>query len=630
VENGAAISTETKLQRQPDHPMSQPKDKPSQKPRRAEPRHQFDDDSADMAGWARTLRETVESVVIAFVLAFLFRTFEAEAFVIPTGSMAPTLQGRHLDIECPKCHFQYRVGARSEEQVAASQNSSDAPPFCVCPNCRYQLDLLNSDERKPYPTYNGDRILVSKFSFDFTPPERWNVIVFKYPHDAKTNYIKRLIGLPGEVIRIRDGDIAASTDGGKTFPPELVHRDFTKLRAMMQVVYDDDYEFEPFVERGWPHRWQNTAEPAGPVWTRSSEPTTHRTNPVYATTGKSADGHSPAEAWLRYTNYVPAVDDWKQFGQGKKVGAGGWDEPTPQPINDFSAYDVGANSGSGALSDMYHGRPPVEDLAVECQADVGAAEGKIVLELVKRQRKFQCVLDLAAGTAELVIPWMTEQPRPKAEKGCISRTGHYKLFFANVDHGLTLAIDGHEVQFDRPTTYQFPPEFESSLAFEQAAKSAEPHAAIGSSGAGLQVSHLLVLRDVYYTYEGGQRNMQAALSGSLSDDDWICYPPENRSKLLALTRDVRAYDQFYFVGKAGDPGPSGSSTPILQEDQFLPLGDNSPLSSDGRVWHFVDRRLLIGKALFIYWPHGLDTVGDTKIPFPFGMFPNFHSMGFVR
>ena len=38
-------------------------------------------------------RETVESVVVAFVLALLFRSFEAEAFVIPTGSMAPHAHG---------------------------------------------------------------------------------------------------------------------------------------------------------------------------------------------------------------------------------------------------------------------------------------------------------------------------------------------------------------------------------------------------------------------------------------------------------------------------------------------------------------------------------------------------------
>ena len=46
------------------------------------------------------VRELVESLVVALFLAFLFKTFEAEAFVIPTGSMAPTLMGRHKDVEC--------------------------------------------------------------------------------------------------------------------------------------------------------------------------------------------------------------------------------------------------------------------------------------------------------------------------------------------------------------------------------------------------------------------------------------------------------------------------------------------------------------------------------------------------
>ena len=58
---------------------------------------------------AAAMREIVESVVVAFVLAFLFRTFEAEAFVIPTGSMAPTLMGRHKDVTCSKCGYPYRV-----------------------------------------------------------------------------------------------------------------------------------------------------------------------------------------------------------------------------------------------------------------------------------------------------------------------------------------------------------------------------------------------------------------------------------------------------------------------------------------------------------------------------------------
>ena len=61
------------------------------------------------------IRETVESVIIAFVLAFLFRTFEAEAFVIPTGSMAPTLMGKHKDLECPMCHYRYQVSASDNQ-----------------------------------------------------------------------------------------------------------------------------------------------------------------------------------------------------------------------------------------------------------------------------------------------------------------------------------------------------------------------------------------------------------------------------------------------------------------------------------------------------------------------------------
>ncbi len=42
------------------------------------------------------VKETVESILVAFILAFVFRAFVVEAFVIPTGSMAPTLYGAHM------------------------------------------------------------------------------------------------------------------------------------------------------------------------------------------------------------------------------------------------------------------------------------------------------------------------------------------------------------------------------------------------------------------------------------------------------------------------------------------------------------------------------------------------------
>ncbi|MEM9410477.1 MAG: S26 family signal peptidase, partial [Planctomycetota bacterium] len=57
------------------------------------------------------VRETFESIAVAVMLALLFRTYEAEAFIIPTGSMAPTLQGQHMDVVCEQCGYQYRAGA---------------------------------------------------------------------------------------------------------------------------------------------------------------------------------------------------------------------------------------------------------------------------------------------------------------------------------------------------------------------------------------------------------------------------------------------------------------------------------------------------------------------------------------
>ncbi len=48
---------------------------------------------------------------MAFILALVVRGFEAQAFVIPTGSMAPTLMGRHKEVACPQCGFIYAVNA---------------------------------------------------------------------------------------------------------------------------------------------------------------------------------------------------------------------------------------------------------------------------------------------------------------------------------------------------------------------------------------------------------------------------------------------------------------------------------------------------------------------------------------
>src|ERR1700722_3551027 len=55
------------------------------------------------------VKDTIESILIAFILAFVFRAFVVEAFVIPTGSMAPTLMGAHMRFHCPDCGYDFDV-----------------------------------------------------------------------------------------------------------------------------------------------------------------------------------------------------------------------------------------------------------------------------------------------------------------------------------------------------------------------------------------------------------------------------------------------------------------------------------------------------------------------------------------
>ncbi len=114
------------------------------------------------------LREWIESILIAIILAMFIRTFIVQAFKIPTGSMRPTL-------------------------------------------------------------LEGDRILVNKFIYGakipitnirlpkFRDPNRLDVIVFIYPEDKKRDFIKRLIAKGGETVELRNGEIFI--DGKKIDDP---------------------------------------------------------------------------------------------------------------------------------------------------------------------------------------------------------------------------------------------------------------------------------------------------------------------------------------------------------------------------------------------------------------------------
>lgn len=153
------------------------------------------------------IRDWMDALIIAYVLAMFIRTFTVELFKIPTGSMTPTLVG---DV-CAE--FDY--DDNGEEDLILQKQSNYFHIF-------YKEDgefVRDRMLRNP-PHYKlvgrkfkrrADKIIVDKFAYWFAQPERGDIVVFKVPRNIYTPekpvYIKRCIGLPGEKVTISRGSV---------------------------------------------------------------------------------------------------------------------------------------------------------------------------------------------------------------------------------------------------------------------------------------------------------------------------------------------------------------------------------------------------------------------------------------
>ncbi|NBB94568.1 MAG: signal peptidase I [Planctomycetes bacterium] len=188
------------------------------------------------------VRDLVESVYVAIVLAFVLRAFLVEAFVIPTGSMATSLYGEHFTLRCPACGYVYaygRTGGTDEGRAAGGVVPSNA----YCPNCGFHYASGSAGAPTVVPPRGGDRVLVLKYLYDFGSPQPWDVVVFKNPQTNRENYIKRLIGLPGETIEIVGGDVFVTRPGEDQ--PRIRRKPPATQQAVWEVLHDSDYPPRP-------------------------------------------------------------------------------------------------------------------------------------------------------------------------------------------------------------------------------------------------------------------------------------------------------------------------------------------------------------------------------------------------
>ncbi len=640
-------------------------------------------------------RETVEAFVVAFILALLFRAFLAEAFVIPTGSMAPTLMGAHKDLFCDRCGQQFQVGASRER----SGTSTDLVVVGgICPNCRH-VNSLDLKENGEDATFNGDRILVSKFKYMLSTPDRWDVIVFKYPGNPKQNYIKRLVGLPSETLTLSHGDVYAATTGSTEKSTILRKPDSTRA-AMSHLVYTTDHQSESLIKADYPSRWQPWT--AGADAPPSDSWTIDRAENKFVATLKAGpdSGESDGEKWLRYFHRFPTDEQWAMADEGRSLAE--VDPFESRAITDFYAYDSyihvpagyiyeerpsttgggglqrslngGFSSGEFKSSYQSGGGPEqfrgvaiwggqdqggqeigrdgthwVGDLIVEADLETNTDATEATIELVEAGVKYQCRINLADGIATMSItdaiagetkPFTGAKLSPKGSTG-IKAGSRHTIRFSNCDDELVLLVNGDAVSFDSPTTFdarQYRDRSEDYPRWTADDPLDAAPAGLAIQGGGATIRRLELRRDKYYI-----ATKNASFGGINDYDSSELFRLAGGSISMGEIQSVFTMPQRWedFVGWDS----RREVTFKLEEDQFFPMGDNSPESLDARCWagtkgqypmprgvnedawkwsddSYVPRDLLVGKALVVFWPHSWSS------PVPFT--PNFKRMKLIR
>jgi signal peptidase I len=565
-------------------------------------------------------RETVESIAIAFALAFLFKTFQAEAYVIPTGSMAPTLHGRHKELICPSCHFNFQIGASTElDDSTGYLHPGRRIDKTLCPNCRREVDAFDA------PVFNGDRIIVNK---QVTEYRRFDVVVFKNPEEGHVNYIKRLVGLPGETIRIRQGNLWMKRGDNNRW--QTLRKDDPEIQRDTQLlVYDDRYPAHDLLDAGFPERWAPSTQsadgpPSATVWLDSA----NAWAPNPEAREYTADATGDEWQWLRYRHLIPSAEDWDDANDGRPIQS-----PRASLVSDYCAFNV-ANVGSvhrgnwqdRFMSDAYW----VGDLTLNCTLDiVGTSENSAVrLELVEGPDTFGCEIDPVSGAIQMTrVNFRTDRDGERPEVlvtalSDIQGPGVYEVSFANVDNRLLLWIDGGLLEFDSPVLID--QNFVDALTTRPDVADTAP-CGIAVRNAQVKVRDLLVQRDLYYRNDAYQFSPEEGFTSNSIDPVTRSQEVSSPSALHRKLRDPEAWADHY-VDQANTAHSlyGRYSEYRLADDEYLMFGDNSPRSKDSRLFDYYNRprwgvdghryavkeKDLIGNALFVFWPHGVPFLND--------------------
>lgn len=525
-------------------------------------------DAAHPHAQPESIKDTLISIIIAFALAFVFRGFVVEAFVIPTGSMAPTLMGAHMKFRDPSSGYVWPVGPwyAREGPSGSYYNPQGVPP--LPPITVHDPITGRQIQRARVPLSSGDRILVLKYLYSIMDPARFDVIVFKNPEIPTENYIKRLIGLPGEEIALVDGDVFVRRGGvpageeGKNLWAQSGWKIARKPRAVQnavwQTVFDSSFTPPP-------------PESFRPPWTSETPGWTLNDTAVYAYAGTTRTELVFNQARPRITT-PGAGETWA--------------------INDRYAYNE-----MPAQTQRF----PVSDVRLRAGIEPEAAGLVVEASIVARGFEFQARIEGTTatlrrrellGAAGAYGKW---EDLRTGSVGALAPGRVTDVAFFMVDQSLHLEVDRRPVV--EPWEYDWGP----------------GERILRATGQPIEHYAQLQLRD----------------GPNVLADPRIYTPPQVRWAFsgaplkmhrVGLDRDIH-YQPDSFKHHSRLRGPARATSPAapvhLGPHQFFACGDNSPASLDMRLldsvkpWvaqqfddtvGVIPRELLLGRAFFVYWP----------------------------
>lgn len=567
-------------------------------------------------------KETVTSLLIAFALAFVFRGYVVEPYVIPTNSMAPTLLGAHIrwvdpanGYDWPTSHFYAQKsdqGLDSIEQPLPQQGGifngvNFGPLSAFDPVTRQPVQVPAG-----LPIRSGDRIFVLRYVEPIFSPRRWDVVVFRTPTPggqtvstgAGQAFIKRLVGLPGEEVALFDGDVftrpndGAPTPGGKTrwdLPDwKIASKDELPQRAVWQTVFNSRYA--PAVSAAG-SAFLGPFVAGGPGWEIAG-----RTAYTYSGNGPTTlQWDSGGDDAIDYDAlFLPRdvrTEGFRVRDQARRrwtlTDGYAMDEIFPQPFDRAAAEK--AVSGQAHLF-------PVSDLrlsaGVQAQADgltvsmvIRTREHEFRGRLAPKGSDYEAVVEMRPVGGDSAWTVLASAASPAA----LRRGEVVNVEFWHADQQLQLWVDGRRA---------VSAEYAWTLAERVQHTLGHPTIDLVKPKPGETVSQCFALIQSGKNY--------------CKPKPWFEISGPAVLHRVGIDRDL-FYQPIANPGRAFSAGahPSDDFAKKLTKEQYFTCGDNSPMSSDARAWTDVDpwvradidptpgvvnKRLMVGKAFFVYFP----------------------------